>query len=90
MQRFHTNFVFKKIPLEVGEMFFFHPLGDHRVMEFLCMLSTKGIFVTAIAPTSNWNFLEFFAFLEHLDNSYGIKKNLKKSDDIFFWTSQKL
>ena len=75
-----THFFFQKNPIGSGwnnHRLFFHPLGDHRVMELLCMLSTKGIFVTAIRPTSNWNFLKIFAFLEHLDNSYGIKK--------FFW-----
>ena len=44
-----------KIQLDVGGIvidFFFHPLGDHKVMEFLCILSTKSVFVMAIAPTS--------------------------------------
>ena len=54
-------------------------------MEFLCMLSTKGIFVTAISPTSNWNFLNNFAYLEHLNNSIF----LKKSDGIFFGLHEK-
>ena len=88
MQGFHTIFFFKKIQLEVGEICsinFFHPLGDHGVMEFLCMLSTKGIFVTAISPTSNWNFLNNFAYLEHLNNSIF----LKKSDGIFFGLHEK-
>ena len=33
---------------------------------------STNIFVTAISPTSNWNLLNNFAYLEHLNNSYGI------------------
>ena len=77
MKGFHTIFFFKKTQLEVGEIVidFFHPLVDHNVMEFLCTFSINGIFVTAIAPTSNWNFLKRFAFWEHLDDSRGMNDN---------------
>ena len=83
MQGFHTKFFFKKIQLEVGETvidFFFILWGTTGKQNFCAclLLSTKGIFVTAIIPTSNWNFLKNFAFLEHLDNSYGIKKKFEK------------
>ena len=59
----------------------------HLVLEifWLCMHSTEGLFVMAIAPTSHYNFLTFLTFLE----SFYIllvnrKKVLKQSEDLFF------
>ena len=80
MQGFH-NFFFKKIQsVNSGwnsHRLHFHPLGDHRMME-LCILSSKGIFVTAIAPT--WIFLTS----QKLWRSLGKAKHWKKNSEHFF------
>ena len=49
------------------------------------MHSTEGLFVMAVALTSHWNILTILAFLESFYTVLiQIKKNLKKSEDIFF------
>ena len=53
-------------------------------MFWLCMHSTEGLFVMAIAPTSHYNFLTYLTFFESFYLLLVNKKKVQKQSEVFF------